>query len=439
MKVTQLCPNSLGPHGLCSPWNSPGQNTGVGSLSLLQGSFQPGDQTQVSLIAGGFFNSWATREAHKTYKWHKWLGQKLFFKYFKGTLGCSIAPFLYAKVKKAFGGNWTELQRHKARNQAVKSKGTKHIERHGFFSTGNLDLRPWPEVELDSLGSKSNVFVRGSFWSISWASSTWGTGSKGAGGRQNTQMGSARKSRRRPSVSGKLASVKSVLAFNKRLTGRPDSHGSVFTITCAQNILTTGQARTDGSSPLSDGEPDLQRQSHMQVWSWAGPSDRVDSIPDGDPREGRLVSWKPNAEGLAGRAEAPQVCSGSRCPGHPPPGGVGVREPKSWDLGAGAKGEGRQRAYSTRYSQAVSHPSKNQARPCLASEIRRDRARSGCYGLRRRPLPPGALRALRCASLSLWPAGQPFRLQVILLLPLSLPAFWESLSFHTRWCNEWMP
>jgi len=26
-------------HGLCSPWNSPGQNTGVGSLSLLQGIF----------------------------------------------------------------------------------------------------------------------------------------------------------------------------------------------------------------------------------------------------------------------------------------------------------------------------------------------------------------------------------------------------------------
>ena len=29
----------LGPHGLYSPWNSPGQNTGVGSLSLLQGIF----------------------------------------------------------------------------------------------------------------------------------------------------------------------------------------------------------------------------------------------------------------------------------------------------------------------------------------------------------------------------------------------------------------
>ena len=31
--------NSLQPHGLYSPWNSLGQNTGVGSHSLLQGIF----------------------------------------------------------------------------------------------------------------------------------------------------------------------------------------------------------------------------------------------------------------------------------------------------------------------------------------------------------------------------------------------------------------
>ena len=31
--------SSLRPHGLYSPWNSPGQNTGVGSLPLLQGIF----------------------------------------------------------------------------------------------------------------------------------------------------------------------------------------------------------------------------------------------------------------------------------------------------------------------------------------------------------------------------------------------------------------
>ena len=31
--------DSLKPHGLYSPWNSLGQNTGVGSLSLFQGIF----------------------------------------------------------------------------------------------------------------------------------------------------------------------------------------------------------------------------------------------------------------------------------------------------------------------------------------------------------------------------------------------------------------
>ena len=52
-------------HGLLSPWNSPGQNTGVGSLSLLQGILATQDQTQVSHIAGRFFTSWVTREAQE--------------------------------------------------------------------------------------------------------------------------------------------------------------------------------------------------------------------------------------------------------------------------------------------------------------------------------------------------------------------------------------
>ena len=32
--------DSLQPHGLYSPWNSPGQNTGMGRLSLLPGIFR---------------------------------------------------------------------------------------------------------------------------------------------------------------------------------------------------------------------------------------------------------------------------------------------------------------------------------------------------------------------------------------------------------------
>ena len=39
MKVAQLCPTLCDPMDCCSPWNSPGQNSGVGSLSLLQGIF----------------------------------------------------------------------------------------------------------------------------------------------------------------------------------------------------------------------------------------------------------------------------------------------------------------------------------------------------------------------------------------------------------------
>ena len=95
--------DSLQPHGLYDPWNSPGQNTGVGSLSLLQGIFPtqgsnpglphcrqilyqlshkgsprilewvaypfcrgsswPSNRTGVSCTAGRFFTNWAMREA----------------------------------------------------------------------------------------------------------------------------------------------------------------------------------------------------------------------------------------------------------------------------------------------------------------------------------------------------------------------------------------
>ena len=98
--------DSLQLHGLYSPWNSPGQYSGVGSLSLLQeifsnqgsnpglphcrrilyqlshkgsprtlewvaypfsrGSSRPKNWTEVSCIAGRFFTNWAIREAHLT-------------------------------------------------------------------------------------------------------------------------------------------------------------------------------------------------------------------------------------------------------------------------------------------------------------------------------------------------------------------------------------
>ena len=45
--------DSLRPHGLYSPWNSPGQNAGVGSCSLLQGIFPtPGIEPRSPALQG---------------------------------------------------------------------------------------------------------------------------------------------------------------------------------------------------------------------------------------------------------------------------------------------------------------------------------------------------------------------------------------------------
>ena len=52
--------DSLWPHGLYSPWNSPGQNTG--GFPFSRGSSQPRDWTQVSHIVDRGFTVWATRE-----------------------------------------------------------------------------------------------------------------------------------------------------------------------------------------------------------------------------------------------------------------------------------------------------------------------------------------------------------------------------------------
>ena len=60
VKVAQSCLT------LCDPidytvHNSPGQNTGVGSVPFSRGFSQTRDQTRVSCTAGRFFTSWATR------------------------------------------------------------------------------------------------------------------------------------------------------------------------------------------------------------------------------------------------------------------------------------------------------------------------------------------------------------------------------------------
>ena len=68
----KLCPTLCDPMDLefSSPWNPPGQNTGVGSLSLLQGIFPTQGSNAGHHIADGIFTSWATRDAQEY--WSVW-------------------------------------------------------------------------------------------------------------------------------------------------------------------------------------------------------------------------------------------------------------------------------------------------------------------------------------------------------------------------------
>ena len=65
VKVAQLCLTLCNPMGcLYSPWNSPGQNTGLGKLFPSPVDLpNPGIEPKSPRIAGRFFTSWATKEA----------------------------------------------------------------------------------------------------------------------------------------------------------------------------------------------------------------------------------------------------------------------------------------------------------------------------------------------------------------------------------------
>ena len=69
--VAQLCLTLSDPMIYSLPGSSvygdsPGKNVGVGCHALLQGSFQPRDQIQVSRIADWFFTIWATGKPKST-------------------------------------------------------------------------------------------------------------------------------------------------------------------------------------------------------------------------------------------------------------------------------------------------------------------------------------------------------------------------------------
>ena len=61
--------NSLRPHGLYSPWNSPGQITRVGSLSLLQGIFLTQGSNPVLLHSRWILNQLNHKGSPRILEW----------------------------------------------------------------------------------------------------------------------------------------------------------------------------------------------------------------------------------------------------------------------------------------------------------------------------------------------------------------------------------
>ena len=66
--VAKLCPTllwsiGLKPTQLLCPWDFPGQNTGVGSISFSRGSSWPKDQTHIFRTGNCIICHWANREA----------------------------------------------------------------------------------------------------------------------------------------------------------------------------------------------------------------------------------------------------------------------------------------------------------------------------------------------------------------------------------------
>ena len=70
--------DSMRPHGLYSPWNSAGQYTGGGSLSLLQGIFPTQEMNWGLLHCKQIFSNWGIRGAHNMMLW-QFICMSIFF------------------------------------------------------------------------------------------------------------------------------------------------------------------------------------------------------------------------------------------------------------------------------------------------------------------------------------------------------------------------
>ena len=214
-----------------SPWNSPGQNTGVGSLSLLQGIFptqgpnpglphcrqilyqlshqgsprilewvayafssgasRPRNLTGVSCSAGRFFTSWTTREV-------SWVHYALFSIRRPSQISstcpsskCACIPLVLAQLIKSLPAmqetqvrtlGWEEpLEKEMATHSIILAREIPRTEEPGMLQATGLqesDMTEWPNLPTYSLSHSLlshsfNKYIKRVPWSR-YCSRSWG-------------------------------------------------------------------------------------------------------------------------------------------------------------------------------------------------------------------------------------------------------------------------
>ena len=130
---------SLQPHGLYSPWNSPGQNTWVGSLSLLQGIFpNPGIEPKSPTLRADFLPA----EPQGSRRILEWVG----YPFSSG----SSRPRNRVYVNSKLLISPTCISRLGTLQWVADTPGSWHHQPHALSSLSPRTLQPWEPSQSGS-------------------------------------------------------------------------------------------------------------------------------------------------------------------------------------------------------------------------------------------------------------------------------------------------
>ena len=143
--------DSLRPHGLYSPWNSPGQNTGVGSCSLLQWMFPTQRSNPGLLNYRQILYHLSHQESPRILEWVVYSFQRIFQTHKSNQNLLHCRRILYQLSYQGSPTNSIYFQSKIPRG--FHKKLTKIVKRGKVYTreTGKSEQSPWKRTVLPSL------------------------------------------------------------------------------------------------------------------------------------------------------------------------------------------------------------------------------------------------------------------------------------------------